>query len=289
MRSTARTGIASVAIAAAIVFSSVRSSSPVNAQSPAAAARTGLSPTGLVVGSGNYFSPIVPDLGKAVAFYRDGLGLDVTGAPSDAGNNPALRDMFGLPGAKLRWQIARTPAVAGGVEIVEIAEANGKPVERRMQDAGTLSLLATVRDLDATFARLKQLGTPVVSRGGEPAHVGQGATSARIVVLKDTAGHFVELVQYDQPQPSQAPAAANVVDVRVRLTVNDVDQAVRLYRDALGLTLLNKPEFRDDATGAAALGVGGGQYRVAFLEFPTSGLKLDLLDFKGVDRKKVTA
>ena len=31
--------------------------------------------SGLVVGSGNFFSPIVANLDKAVAFYRDGLGL----------------------------------------------------------------------------------------------------------------------------------------------------------------------------------------------------------------------
>ena len=151
----------------------------VNAQQPSAPPPTGPAPTGLVVGSGNYFSPIVPDLDKAVAFYRDGLGLDLQGAPGDAADNPALRNMFGLPGAKLRWQIARTPAAAGGVEIVEISAANGKPVERRLQDPGAITLLATVRDLDATFARLKRLGAPVVSRGGAPVHVGQGAQQAR--------------------------------------------------------------------------------------------------------------
>ena len=111
--------------------------------------------------------------------------------------------------------------------------------------------------------------------------------------MKDPAGHYLELVQYDQPQPqppsAPAPAPANVTDVRVRLTVDNVDQAVRLYRDALGLTLLNDPQFREDPTGSAALGVDGGQYRVAFLQVPTSGLMLDLLDFKGVDRRTVKA
>src|SRR6185503_16599114 len=72
-------------------------------------------PTGLVVGSGNFFSPIVANLDKAVAFYRDGLGLTVQGQPGDATANPALRDMFGLPDAKIRWVIARPPATMGGV------------------------------------------------------------------------------------------------------------------------------------------------------------------------------
>ena len=67
---------------------------------------------GLIVGSGNYFSPIVRDLDQALAFYRDGLGLEVQGPPGDASANPALRNMFGLPDAKIRWAIARTPAAS---------------------------------------------------------------------------------------------------------------------------------------------------------------------------------
>jgi catechol 2,3-dioxygenase-like lactoylglutathione lyase family enzyme len=78
----------------------------------------------LVVGSGNYFSPIVRDLDAAIAFYRDGLGLQVQGAPADASANPALRDMFGLPDARIRWVIARTPGIAGGLDDVVHGEAN---------------------------------------------------------------------------------------------------------------------------------------------------------------------
>src|SRR5437764_14647933 len=75
-------------------------------------------PTGLIVGSGNFFSPIVGDLDKAIAFYRDGLGLDVQGAPANADQNPALRNMFGLPDAQLRWTIGRPAPTRTGVEIV---------------------------------------------------------------------------------------------------------------------------------------------------------------------------
>src|SRR5947199_4943045 len=84
-------------------------------------------PTGLVVGSGNFFSPIVSDLDKAITFYKDGLGLDVTGTPANAEQNVPLRNMFGLPDASLRWTVARPPQGAGrgGVEIVEISKANG--------------------------------------------------------------------------------------------------------------------------------------------------------------------
>src|SRR5687767_6119380 len=112
-------------------------------------------PTGIVVGSGNYFSPIVRDLDASLAFYRDGLGLDVQGPPGDASANPALRNMFGLPDAKIRWAIARTPAAAGGVELVEISDARGRRLDRRLEDIGANCLVVTVRDLDGTLARLE--------------------------------------------------------------------------------------------------------------------------------------
>src|SRR5262249_48626600 len=78
----------------------------VHAQSTVAPA-----PTGLVVGSGNYFSPIVADLEKAIAFYG-AIGFQFQGEPSTADTNPQLRAMFGLPDARLRYQIGRAPAIA---------------------------------------------------------------------------------------------------------------------------------------------------------------------------------
>jgi catechol 2,3-dioxygenase-like lactoylglutathione lyase family enzyme len=243
---------------------------------------------GLVVGSGNFFSPIVGDLDRAVAFYRDGLGFEVQGAPADASANPALRDMFGLPDAKLRWLIARAPGIAGGVEIVEISSAGGEPLARRMQDSGAFTLLVLVRDLDSVAARLKTLGAPVLTTGGNPALVPMGAGQARLLMVQDPDGHFVEIVQPPEAPTTAAPAnATNIVEVRVRLTVADVEQSLRLYQDALGLELVNRSEFVDNPTVAGALGVPGAQFRFGILRVPTSGLLFEVIDFKGLDRRTV--
>ena len=252
------------------------------AATPAAAA-----PTGLVVGSGNFFSPIVHDLDQAVAFYRDGLGLDVQGTPANADANPALRNMFGLPDAQLRWQIGRPPAMRTGVEIVEITKAGGKPLERRVQDSGAFMLIVFVRDIDATFMRLKALGAPVVTKGGAPIGIPAASPRGRVVVVKDPDGHFVEIYQPNEQPETLAPPTANVTAVRVRLTVNDVDQALRLYRDAIGMKVRSVDEFKNDSTVNDMLGLTRGQYRVGMLEVPSSGLVFELIDFKGVDRKTV--
>jgi catechol 2,3-dioxygenase-like lactoylglutathione lyase family enzyme len=248
------------------------------------AAAPGADAAPLVVGSGNYFSPIVSDLDGALAFYRDGLGLEVQGPPGDAAANPALRAMFGLPDARIRWAIARTPAAPGGVELVEIAAAGGRSLERRLQDPGANCLVVTVRDLDATLARLRRLGAPVVTVGGEPVTIGQGT---RIVVVRDPDGNFVELSQPAEP-PSTAAAGTNVLGVRLRLAVPDVEAAARLYQGVLGL----EPRapigaYGDHAAVLRALGLERGKYRVAQQNVPGSGLMYDFVDFVDLDRRTV--
>jgi catechol 2,3-dioxygenase-like lactoylglutathione lyase family enzyme len=242
----------------------------------------GPAPTGLVVGSGNYFSPIVPDLEKAIAFYR-AIGFQFQGEPSNADTNPQLRAMFGLPDARLRYQIGRAPSIAGGVEIIEVSKANSVPVSRNVQDPGAITLVTTVRDLDGAFARLKELGAPVVTRSGAPIKVG---TVGRMVVVQDPAGHFIEMVQPEKLTEAQTAATGNVVDVRIRFTVRDVDSALKLYRDALGFhELARVGQYAGDPAVLDALGLSGGQYRVGQLQVPTSGLQFTLIDFKGVERK----
>ena len=71
----------------------------VHAQQPGAAP-AGPAPTGIVVGSGNYFSPIVADLDKAVAFYRDGLGFEFQGAPANASCAGSRRRDAGCHGSR---------------------------------------------------------------------------------------------------------------------------------------------------------------------------------------------
>lgn len=252
-----------------------------------AAASPPPAPTGLVVGSGNFYSPIVADLDSAIAFYRDGIGFDVQGEPASADENPELRAMFGLPDARLRWQIGRAPPTPGGVEIVEISGAGGRPVERQVDDPGAVTLMVVVRDIDATLARLERLGAPVVTRTGAPVKVGAEPRSVLAVVVQDPAGHFVELVQPASLPPAPEGSAANVVAVRVRHTVANLERSLALYRDALGLRGgAELPPYESEPTVLDLVGLPrDAQYRFTMLTVPTSGLGVELIEFKGARRR----
>lgn len=241
---------------------------------------------GLVVGLGNFFSPIVSDLDKAIAFYRDGIGLDIQGTPANAEQNPALRNMFGLPDAQLRWMVARPAGMRTGVEIVEIRKAEGKPLERRMQDPGAFTLVLIVRELDPILTRLKAIGAQIVTTGGVPVDVPFNGR-ARGIVVKDPDGHFVELVQ-GPPAEAAAPGAPNITSVRVRLTVEDAGKTMREYQQ-LGMAGTMNVMFESSAPVLKMFGMkADAQYRVATMDVPNAP-KVEFVDFKGVERRTVRA
>jgi len=240
--------------------------------------------TALVVGSENLFSPTVASLERALAFYREGVGLQAAGTPSNADMSPPLRHLFGLPSARLRSVVAHPPGITEGIEISEISGIPARRLGRRVQDPGAFMLLVTVSDVDAAMQRMKALGGTVVTSSGGPVTAGR-STSLRAVVVRDPDGHFVELLQPGTPPDG---AASGAIDARLRVTVNDLDQAVELYRDALGFHQVSISGFVTDRTGMGLLGLPQtGEYRYASLQVPGSKLPIELIEFRGMDRQRV--
>ena len=281
MRTKILMTLGAIALASAIVWAQAPAA-------PAPAPSAGPAASGPIVGSGNFFSPIVSDLDRAIAFYRDGIGLEVTGNPANADQNPALRNMFGLPDAQIRWMVGRPPGMRSGVEMVEIRNAASRAVDRRIQDPGAFTLIVVVRDVDSVLARVKQLGAPVITNGGVPVTFGT-SPRVRAIIVKDPDGHFVQITQPDPLPAATVPDPPNVMGVRVRLTVEDAEKAMQLYWDALGVRGLTPGMLNSDKAVLDLLGVKSGQYRLSTAQVPATGLRLDFLDFKGLDRRTIRA
>jgi catechol 2,3-dioxygenase-like lactoylglutathione lyase family enzyme len=147
-----------------------------------------------------------------------------------------------------------------------------------MQDPGTVMLMVVVRDINATLARLKKLGAPIVTTGGAPVLV-QGVLA---VVVKDPAGHFVQLVQPSGAPPALEGSNANIIGVRVRHTVENLERSLALYRDGLGLQGSSQvPPYFGEPTVLDLLGLPRDvQYRFTMLTVPTSGLGIELIEFQ---------
>jgi predicted enzyme related to lactoylglutathione lyase/catechol 2,3-dioxygenase-like lactoylglutathione lyase family enzyme len=231
--------------------------------------RAGAQDAALVVGSGNFFSPIVANLERAIAFYHDGLGFDVMGAPSTAADNAPIRNMFGLPDAQLRWTVARPAGSRQGVEIVEITAAGGRPLARRVIDPGAMTLVMS------TTEPLNTIVTRALAHGGTRISVPRENPGSSIAVIKDPDDHFVQVVA--------AGTGATPLPPRIRLTVQNLGRALSLYRDALGLHAAASATPDERVTAALGL-TRKTQVEAAALEVPGSTLTIEFIRVGGGTR-----
>jgi catechol 2,3-dioxygenase-like lactoylglutathione lyase family enzyme len=243
--------------------------------------------TAPIVSSCN-FSPIVADLDKSIAFYQSVLGLTVPAPPAGGrlfdGTSPVL-DMLGVHGAEGRWVTARIPGSRCGVEIVELAKLERTPLTPRAQDPGASTLVLLVRAISPILARARMAGVPIVTSGGVPIPVeSEGGTA---IVLRDPDGHFVELLQPATSPATTAPADAEIMGWRARITVGSIAETLKLYRDEFALAVTPSPQAKNRAF-TALNGVDDVPVGVTTLNLPGGG-RLDFAEFAGVARKPIGA
>src|ERR1700691_3283728 len=77
-----------------------------------------------VVGVGTFLH-IVSDLDQLLAFYHDKLGLELTGPAGEHKftDNPAVANLYGVPGKQFRAAVLKIPGSAMGVELVQWGDA----------------------------------------------------------------------------------------------------------------------------------------------------------------------
>jgi lactoylglutathione lyase len=211
-----------------------------------------------VLGVGNFIH-VAANLDRSIEFYRDALGLEMTGAPGPRAfsANAVVSSLYDAPGAQSRVASFKIPDSNMAVEIVEFQGLNATPVEARFFDPGAITLTLPVQDVEAVKTRLLRIkGLEWIS-----ASMGQ-------VVVRDPDGIFVELVQ-----PRRAPAGAPPappLEVRLGVKVEDLDRTTQFYGEALGFT-----------------GGGSPAQRVARLRVPGDAFPVDFAAADYADRKPV--
>jgi len=163
----------------------------------------------------------VQDLGQALAFYRDALGLDIE-APEEV--------------ASQRVRAHFVPVGASNLELLEATapdSAIARFVEKR--GPGLHHITLRVEDIRAALARLKARGIRLVDEEPRP-----GAEGALVAFVHPSAAHGV-LLELKQPRAERPPAPGP--DLRPQ----------RFALGALRLTSVNDGLFRLD--GGAMFGV----------------------------------
>jgi len=235
-----------------------------------------------VVGVGN-FSHIVRDLDRAVAFYRDVLGLEVTNSVPFS-PNPAIMRLGNTPGAQSRMSALRVPGSDIGVELIEYKDIERKVQSPRFVDPGAANIALRVRDLGPILAKLPGSGAKIITEGGQPATVNNG----KFVFLQDPDGFVVELAQTAPPADAKVPATSNVFGAAFELTVHDSEQSVKFYKDMLGIEMPLGASFNDNQVMARTAGAPGASFRQSRATIPGSSTAFTLIEFKNIARTPLT-
>jgi lactoylglutathione lyase len=113
-----------------------------------------------------HFSFTVSDLDRAVAFYRDLLGLELVHIQEQ--DNAYTRRLVGFPDAALRVAQLAVPGQPRGIsthdlELVEYVRPEGVRREGRINDPGAAHLAFTITDAWAAYERLTGAAVRFVS------------------------------------------------------------------------------------------------------------------------------
>ena len=246
-------------------------------------------PAGAIVGTGS-FTVFVENMDRSLAFYHDVFGMEVPPLPASGERpynrpNPQLFKFFDIPGARERHQSARMPGTRVAIEVMEIQKVPHKTVELRVQDPGTATLVLIVRDIDAMLVRLVRANSRIVTPGGRPVTIADGA---RAVLVRDVDLRLLEIVQPAASASTTAPPAGDVLDMRVSMAVNDLNRTIQVYRDVLGFDVQADSAFTSNAAVRALTGLANAEFRRARTRAKGSMLDIEFVEYRGVDRKPLT-
>lgn len=238
-------------------------------------------PKAVVTGTGS-FTSFVEDMDRSLAFYHDAFGMEVPAVPASGQRpynapNPGLFKFFDIEGAKERHQSARVTGTRVTIEMMEVQDVPHQKHALRIQDPGTATLVFIVKDVEASLAKAAQAKAKIETPGGKPVAFPDGSKS---VLIRDSDGRPVELRQL-----ATAPAGTtDILDMRLSLTVADMDATKKVYRDVMGFTVEGETNFAADAAMRSLTGLAKAEVRRARIQGPASQLWIELVEFKGVDR-----
>ena len=233
----------------------------------------------------------VANLDRSITFYRDVIGLELPRGlnPPVWTADPEVLRIHNTIGGAYRVATHKLPGApaTSGLELVEYKDIAREPVQPRIQDVGAATIILFVRDVDSVFARLKKSGAPVVTASGAPLAITTDGTPTRAVIVKDPDGSLVELREIGPALQKSDPPSSNVVDTRFGITVADAEKAAHFYRDVFGCELEGTTPFSGDENLMDLTGTRGAQMRKSTMRVSGGSFLLELLEFKGIERRNI--
>jgi len=242
----------------------------------------------------------IGDTQPLIHFYSDLIGLELVGprtAPRPFFVARGLQvfaelgeddDVYKSSSRVALLPIPGTAASPGApemtIEAIEIKGIKSRPYHPALRDPGASYLKIIVRDLDKTLAQLKAERAPVITAGEAPVTLAEwpGITgTVRAVMLRDTDGYPVQLMQITPAPASTAPADSKVLGARVAIVVDNLEASCKFYQDLAGpeLKFWVSPTLMGDKADADLTNTPG-QFRMAQAMVPGSPAVLELIEYQ---------
>jgi len=221
------------------------------------------------------------DVEQTLAFYTEVFGLSAQVRPFA---NPAVPILTDSPGVTLKVAMLRLPGQGFNFELTEFSNVARTAAPPQLWDPGAPHMKIFVRDLAQVVAAITRLGAPVLTTSRAPVTARTPLGSVTAIFFRDPDGYIVEAVQ-PASVPADAPAGGNVIGAMMGLTVENMEGAMKFWRDLLGFELAGDPAFSTDPALLDLMGVPkGGSFRTVEGVVPGSTARIQMLEFKGMPR-----
>ena len=267
-------------------------------------AATSASTTTIVVERPGHLGRQSGDLEQILHFYHDLLGLNLRGERHMDRpfwtSKPLIEFADAPPEAEFRAVIlpiqgTATEPGAGRemtIEAIEYRNVERRHYEFRLQDRGVSWLRLFLRELDPALARLREAGVVVVTEGGEPLQLEQRHGSGKLeraIIVRDTDGYPVELVEQSPGPDSSASSADNIAGAQVVVVVADIEATLAFYRQLIGtdLEIDTGPIFIADTDLNRLRDTPGARSRSAFLPVPGSPVMMEFVQYDNIEQQAI--
>lgn len=191
---------------------------------------------------------VVANLEKSIAFYKEGLDLQLASGPAPLTGSTLLHKAVAThPAAKARQATLIIPGSNLQLQLIEFSGIEGKPFTQRLYDPGVTRFSIQVRDIDRAFDRVKDRGIVVDTTSAGPVFTQRPRNNTRAVMMRDPDGFVFEFVQAGTLPETDVPATSNIYNARSSLAIESFDKGFAFYREILGFTFANPPNDVNDA------------------------------------------
>jgi catechol 2,3-dioxygenase-like lactoylglutathione lyase family enzyme len=246
--------------------------------------------TAATAATGRMLSPkliihVVANLEKSIAFYREGLDLEIASGPAPLAGSALLRKAQATaPAATARQATLIVPGSNLQLQLIEFSGIPAKPFTQRLYDPGVTRFSIQVRDVDKAFDKVKDKVT-VDSTSAGPVYTQRPRNNTRAVMMRDPDGFVLEFVQAGTLPKTDVPASSNIYNARSSLAIENFDTALPFYRDLLGFRFANPPGDVNDAV-LALEGTPRANARSSGGMAPGSNNVWFLWEFRNIERTK---